>query len=110
MKRVIPVVLLLVLMACSTESQQMKTVRQRAMKDLEVALGLPEGTKFSKGAISVHEEVPDVSEIGAEYLVKITVNASNTSGDEVANTYMLRYRKVREGGLDPNDYELISFE
>jgi hypothetical protein len=101
MLRLLPFILVLLLLGCSTETQQLKTVRQRAMKDIEVALGLPEGTRFRKGAISVNEEVPKVTDDGAVYVVKITVEASNTSGENVMNTYVLRYKKIGEGGLDP---------
>ena len=75
-----------------------------------IQLQLPEGTKFNDDDILITEETKsDAGEITI-YIVEATVKSQNQDGKEVLKTYKLHYEKIGEGGLDPNDYELTSFE
>ena len=88
----------------------METVRKLAVKDMIIQLKLPEGTKFNTEDIVVSEPVTDIEELGAIYVVKVTIKSQDANGDFVFTTHTLEYVKIGEGGLDPSDYELKSFD
>ena len=98
------------LFACSTEKEQMETVRNLAVKDMIIQLQLPEGTKFNDEDIVVSEPVSDIEELGAIYVVNVTIKSQDASGAYVLKTHKLEYVKIGKGGLDPSDYELKSFD
>ncbi|MCW8981035.1 hypothetical protein [Altibacter sp.] len=102
-------ILSLVLVGCSSEKQQMETLRTLAIQDLSTQLQLPEGTVFHKETIEI-SEAKDVAEIEARYIVTCTIQSQSADGNEETRIYTLTYQKIGEGGLDPADYELISFE
>tara|TARA_R100000353_G_scaffold107188_1_gene77074 strand:+ start:397 stop:660 length:264 start_codon:yes stop_codon:yes gene_type:complete len=87
----------------------METLRSLAIEDLSTQLQLPEGTVFQEEAIEI-SEAKDVAEIDARYVVTFTIRSQDTYGTEEAKVYTLTYQKIGDGGLDPSDYELISFE
>jgi len=110
MKKVIVFIFALILVACSTDNKQEETLRARAIEDIMAKLELPEGTQFNDENIEVSEKSTDVEGIDALYVVKVTVKSQDKEGNEVLKTYTLNYEKIGEGGLDPHDYELKSFE
>ena len=110
MKKFIFLIFTIALVGCSTEKEQMETVRQLAMKDMIIQLQLPEGTKFNTEDIVVSEPVSDIEELGAIYVVNVTIKSQDATGAFVLKTHKLEYVKIGEGGLDPSDYELKSFD
>jgi hypothetical protein len=110
MRKALLFICLTVFLACSTEKEQQKTVIDLAKKDLMIQLQLPEGTKFNDDDLLITEETKsDAGEI-TTYIVEATVKSQDQDGKEILKTYKLQYEKIGEGGLDPNDYELISFD
>ena len=97
-------------MSCSSEKKQMETVRELAVKDIITQLQLPEGTKFNDANVIVSEKASDIEELGATYLVKVTIKSQDNQGTEILKNYTLEYAKIGESGLSPSDYELISFD
>tara|TARA_R110002072_G_scaffold261258_3_gene419996 strand:- start:1464 stop:1796 length:333 start_codon:yes stop_codon:yes gene_type:complete len=110
MKKILFLLATLLFIACSTEKEQMETVRTLAKEDLITQLQLPEGTKFNENDIVITEKASDLEEIGATYIVTATVVSQDASGAEVVTTHTLEYVKIGEGGLSPDDYELKSFD
>ena len=88
----------------------METVRNLAVKDMIIQLQLPEGTKFNDKDIVVSEPVSDLEELGAIYVVNVSIKSQDASGAFVLNTHKLEYVKIGKGGLDSSDYELKSFD
>lgn len=98
------------LVACSTENKQIETVKDLAKKDVIEKLQLPEGTVFEDKDIEVTESKGGVENLGAIYVVKITIKSQDREGNFINKIYYLNYKKMKEGGLSPQDYELQSFE
>jgi hypothetical protein len=110
MKKCILLMLTVVLIACSTEKEQLETLRILAKNDVITQLDLPEGTKFNDTDIVVDKQASDLEDIAMVYVVKVTIKSQDQNGNEVLKTHTLKYQKIGEGGLDPNDYELTSFD
>jgi hypothetical protein len=110
MKNIVFAVLALVIVSCSTEKKQEEVVRELAKKDLIEKLQLPEGTKFSNEDVELKETSTGEASLGVTYLVKITVKSQDRDGNEIVKIYTMNYKKIGEGGLAPEDYELTSFE
>ena len=108
MKKLAFILITLFIVSCSTEGKQEEVVRELAKKDAIEKLQLPEGTKFIDENIELTET--GEASIGISYIVKVTVKSQDKDGTEILKTYTLKYKKVGEGGLSPNDYELTSFE
>ncbi len=98
------------IISCNTEKNQENTVRDLAKKDILEKLQLSEGTKFNDENIEVKEESFKGEGIETEYVVKITVKSQDKEGNEVVKTHTMHYKKIKDGGLAPEDYELTSFE
>jgi hypothetical protein len=98
------------LIACSSEKEQMETIRNLAVNDIKIQLQLPEGTKFNTQDIIVSEPISDVEELGEIFIVKFAIKSQDTDGNIVLKNHTLEYVKIGEGGLDPSDYELKSFD
>ena len=96
--------------ACSSEKEQMETIRNLAVNDIKIQLQLPEGTKFNTEDIIVSEPISDAEELGEIFVVKFAIKSQDTDGNIVLNNHSLEYVKIGEGGLDPSDYELKSFD
>lgn len=109
MNKIIFVLIALIALSCDTDKQQMETLKERAQDDLITQLQLPEGTVFNDDSFSVNEEESDLEGVHAVYTINVTVKSQDKTGNEINKTYTLEYEKVGEGGLDPNDYELKSF-
>lgn len=88
----------------------METIRELAVKGIITQLQLPEGTKFNDANIIVSEKVSDIEELGATYVVKVTIKSQDKQENEILKNYILEYAKIGEIGLSPLDYELISFD
>ncbi|MRT18073.1 hypothetical protein F3C99_14085 [Vitellibacter sp. q18] len=110
MKNIVFAVLALVIVSCSTEKKQEEVVRELAKKDLIEKLQLPEGTKFSNEDVELKETSTGEASLGVTYIVKITVKSQDRDGNEIVKIYTMNYKKIGEGGLAPEDYELTSFE
>ncbi len=110
MKKIAFILITLLIVSCSTENKQEEVVRELAKKDLVEKLQLPEGTKFSDENIEVKETGKGEASLGVTYLIKITVKSQDSEGNKMVKTHTMNYKKTREGGLAPEDYELISFE
>ncbi len=98
------------LVSCSTDNKQQQVIRELAKRDAIENLQLPEGTKFNDDNIEVIETENSDGALGFTYLIKITVKSQDRDGNEVLKTHTMNYKKVGEGGMSPEDYELISFE
>jgi hypothetical protein len=98
------------LIACSSEKEQMETIRNLAVNDIQIQLQLPEGTKFNTEDIIVSEPISDVEEFGEIFVVTFAIKSQDVDGDFVLKNHKLEYVKIGEGGLDPSDYELKSFD
>lgn len=109
MKNLVIVLFTLMALSCSTEKNQEQVIRDLAKNDAIEKLQLPDGTSFADENIQVSETETD-GPAGINYLVKITVNSQDRDGNEIVKTYSLNYKKTGEGGLAPEDYELLSFE
>ncbi len=110
MKKLAFLLITILFLACSTEKEQMQTVRNLAKEDLITQLQLPQGTKFSDNDIVITEKGTALEEMGATYIVTAKIVSQDAAGNEVISTHTLEYVKVGEGGLSPNDYELKSFD
>ncbi len=110
MKKIALILVTLLIVSCSTENKQEEVVRELAKKDIVEKLQLPEGTKFNDENIEVKETSTGEASLGVTYLIKITIKSQDREGNEVVKTYTMNYKKTGEGGLAPEDYELISFE
>ena len=110
MKKLALILITLLIVSCSTENKQEEVVRELAKKDLIEKLQLPEGTKFNNENIEVKETSTGEASIGTSYLIKITVKSQDSEGNEVVKTHTMSYKKTGEGGLSPEDYELVTFE
>lgn len=109
MKKIITLLTVCLFFACSTEEKQLETVRALAIKDLQIQLQLPEGTKFDQKDIKVSEKESDIESIESVYVVTFNIKSQDREGNEVVKTHTLEYEKIGEGGLSPDDYELKSF-
>jgi hypothetical protein len=98
------------LIACSSEKEQMETIRNLAINDIKIQLQLPEGTNFNTEDIVVSEPITDVEELGEIFVVKFSIKSQDTDGNIVLKNHTLEYVKIGEGGIDPSDYELKSFD
>lgn len=110
MKNFAFILIALVVVSCSTEGNQEEVVRELAKKDAIEKLQLPEGTTFNNENIEVTETESGEAFVGVSYLVKVTVKSQDREGNEIIKTHTFNYKKKGEGGLSPQDYELISFE
>lgn len=110
MKKLTLILITLLMVSCSTEGKQEEVVRELAKKDAIEKLQLPEGTKFSDENVEVKETTTEEASLGVTYLIKITIKSQDSEGNEVVKTHTMNYKKIGEGGLSPQDYELISFE
>ncbi len=110
MKNVAFIFIAMLIVSCSTEKKQEDVVRELAKKDLVEKLQLPEGTVFSNENIEVKENSKGNGTLGVTYLIKITVKSQDKDGNEIVKTHTMNYKKVGEGGLALEDYELVSFE
>jgi hypothetical protein len=110
MKKLAYILITLLIVSCSTENKQEEVVRELAKKNLVEKLQLPEGTKFSDENIEVKETSTGEASLGVTYLIKITIKSQDSEGNEIVKTHTMNYKKIGEGGLAPEDYELISFE
>lgn len=110
MKKLAFILITLLIVSCSTEGKQEDVVRELAKKDAVEKLELPEGTTFNNDNVEVTETEKGEASIGISYLVKITVKSQDRDGNEILKTHTFNYKKRGEGGLAPEDYELISFE
>ncbi|SRX75447.1 hypothetical protein [Aequorivita antarctica] len=110
MQKLAFILITFLVVSCSTENKQETVVRELAKKDAIEKLQLPEGTKFINDDIELTETKTGEASIGISYIVKITVKSQDRDGNEVLKIYTLNYKKIGEGGLAPEDYELISFE
>ncbi len=110
MKKLAFALMTILFVACSTENKQIEIVKDLAKKDVIEKFQLPEGTTFEDKDIEVTESKGGVENLGALYLVKITIKSENADGSENIETHFLTYKKVEEGSLAPQDYELQSFE
>ncbi|MCG2419850.1 hypothetical protein K8089_12535 [Aequorivita sp. F47161] len=110
MKKLMFILLTVLIASCSTENKQEEVIRELAKKDAIEKLQLPEGTKFSDENIDVTETETGEGSIGVTYLVKVTIKSQDRDGNEIVKTHTFNYKKVGEGGLAPQDYELTSFE
>ena len=110
MNKIIFFLLTTALIACSSEKEQMETIRNLAIDDIKIQLQLPEGSKFNTEDIVVSEAITDVEELGEIFKVKITTKSQDAAGDIVLKNHILEYVKVDDGWLDASDYELKSFD
>lgn len=110
MKKLAFILITLLIVSCSTEGKQEEVVRELAKKDAIEKLQLPEGTTFNNESIEVTEAESGEAFVGVSYLVKVTVKSQDREGNEIIKTHTFNYKKIGEGGLSPQDYELISFE
>ncbi|MEM0517291.1 MULTISPECIES: hypothetical protein [Aequorivita] len=110
MKKLMLVLITVLVASCSTQDKQEGVIRELAKKDAIEKLQLPEGTKFSDENIDVTETADGEGAIGVTYLVKITVKSQDRDGNEIVKTHTFNYKKIGEGGLSEQDYELTSFE
>jgi hypothetical protein len=109
MYKVILLLTVFLFFSCSTDGKQIETLRDRAKTDIITQLQLPEGTAFNDEHIEIRKDESDVAGIDAVFTVLVTVKSQDRDGKEINKTYTLEYEKVGEGGLDPKDYELKSF-
>ena len=100
----------MILIACSSEKEQMETIRNLAINDIKIQLQLPEGTKFKTEDIIVSEAIRDAEELGDIFVVTFAIKYQDTDGNIVLKNHTLEYVKIGEGGLEPSDYELKSFD
>ena len=98
------------LIACSSEREQMETILNLAVNDIKIQLQLPEGTKFNTEDIDVSEPITDVEELGEIFRVKISIKSQDANGNFIFKSHILEYVKIGEGGLNPSDFELKSFD
>jgi hypothetical protein len=110
MKKLSFIIIALLVVSCSTKHKQEEVVRELAKKDIVEKLQLPEGTIFSDENIEVEESPKGEEILGVTYLIKITIKSQDKDGNEILKTHTMNYKKIGEGGLAPEDYELISFE
>ncbi|MDC8001455.1 hypothetical protein POV26_10415 [Aequorivita todarodis] len=110
MKKIAFILISLLIVACSTENKQEQVIRELAKKDAIEKLQLPEGTKFNDENIELTETETGEASLGVTYIVKVTVKSQDREGNEILKTYTFNYKKIGEGGLAPEDYELVSFE
>ncbi|GHC62455.1 hypothetical protein [Ulvibacter litoralis] len=110
MKSIFSFLLIFLVLACSTEKEQMQTIRDLAVRDSIEKLQLPKETIITHKDIVVSEEKINLENLGATYTVTITVASQNSTGEKVLDTHTLTYTKISEGGLSPHDYQLKSFE
>jgi hypothetical protein len=110
MKKIVFVLLCIAIIGCSTEKEQMETVRELAKKDIINYLQLPEGTLFTEKDITVSEKTNGIEGIGATFVVKVAVVSQDANGNKNSVTHILEYVKIGEGGLSQSDYELQSFD
>jgi hypothetical protein len=110
MKKLLFILLATLIASCSTENKQEEVIRELAKKDAIEKFQLPEGTKFSDQNIDVTETGTGEGFIGITYLVKVTIKSQDRDGNEIVKTHTFNYKKIGEGGLAPQDYELTSFE
>ncbi|AFL79771.1 hypothetical protein Aeqsu_0249 [Aequorivita sublithincola DSM 14238] len=110
MKKLAFILLTLLVVSCSTEGKQEDVVRELSKKDAIEKLQLPEGTSFNNENIEVTEMETGEASIGTSYLVKITIKSQDREGNEIVKVHTMTYKKTGEGGLSPEDYELVSFE
>lgn len=100
----------MMLIACSSEKEQIETIRNLAINDIKIQMQLPEGTKFNSEDIIVSEPISDAEELGDIYVVTFAIKYQDTDGNVVLKNHKLEYVKIGEGGLEPSDYELKSFD
>jgi hypothetical protein len=100
----------MVVIACSSEKEQMKTIRNLAVNDIKIQLQLPEGTKFNTEDLIISEPILDDEELGEIFVVKFSIKSQDAEGNIVLKNHTLEYVKIGEDGLDPSDYELKSFD
>jgi len=110
MKKFIFLFTAFIIFSCSTGVKQTDVVRDLAVQDLKTQLQLPEETKFNTKEVEIHETETDLEGIGSRYEVKFSVKSQDELGKEIVTNYKLTYVKISEGGLSPNDYELVSFD
>ena len=96
--------------ACSSEEEQMETIRNLAVNDIKIQLHLPGGTKFNSEDIIVSKPISDAEELGEIFKVNFAVKSQDADGNIVLKNHTLEYVKIGEDGLDPSDYELKSFD
>ncbi|WP_147437265.1 hypothetical protein [Ulvibacter antarcticus] len=109
MKKITILLLSFIVFSCSSEKEQMETVRALAKQDLITFLQLPEGTIFNDKDFAI-TEVPEIEGIGITYVVKIGISSQDRDGNTNVKTHKLEYAKIGEKGLSPDDYELTSFD
>lgn len=110
MKKLAFILITLLVVSCATEGKQEDVVRELSKKDAIEKLQLPEGTSFNNENIEVTETEAGEGSIGVSYLVKITIKSQDREGNEIVKVHTMNYKKTGEGGLSPDDYELVSFE
>ena len=110
MKKIAFILITFLIVSCSTEGKQEDVVRELAKKDAIEKLQLPEGTTFNNKNLEVTETETGEASMGISYLVKVTVKSQDRDGNEIVKVHTFNYKKIGEGGLSPQDYELISFE
>jgi len=96
--------------ACSSEKEQMETIRNLAVNDMKIQLQLPEGTKFNTDDIFVSDPIMDTEELGEIFVVKFALKSQDTDGNIVLKNHTLEYVKIAEGVIDASDYALKSFD
>lgn len=110
MKRLLYLLFIVMIISCSTEDKQLNVVRDLAIQDLKTQLQLPEATKFNNEEIQVDKSASDIEAIESQYIVSFTINSQDDSGNAITKTHKLIYVKIGEGGLSPDDFELVSFD
>lgn len=110
MKFLATILLSFIALSCSTEKNQLETLRELAKKDFIEKLDLPKETNIKSEEIEIAREGNDLENLGAVYVVTFTLKSQNSAGDIKIEKHTLKYIKIKEGGLAPQDYELQSFE
>ena len=110
MRKIAVILITFLIVSCSTEGKQEEVVRELAKKDAIEKLQLPQGTTFNDENFEITETEKGEGSLGITYLVKVTVKSQDKDGNEIVKIHTFTYKKIGEGGLSPQDYELISFE
>ena len=98
------------IIACSSEEEEMETIRNLALNDIKIQLKLPEGTEFNTEDIFVSEPISDAEELGEIFVVRFAIKSQDVDGNFVLKNHKLEYVKIGEGLIGPSDYELKSFD
>lgn len=94
MNKIIFLLITFLALGCSTEKEQLETLREVAKQDLIIQLQLPEGTVFNDEDLVITPNATALEKIGMIYVVKATIRSQDANGNEILKSHTLKYQKL----------------